>query len=95
MVGPSAKQQALRMIVAEGCGNTAKACGALNLGRSSYYHTCQKSEVSHLLEHEIISKNKDHPGYGYRRITAVVRRDGYLVNATRTKRMQRIEGLQL
>ena len=58
------------MIVADGCGNTAKACGALNLGRSPYYLTCQKSEVSHLLEHEIISKNKDHPRYGCRRITA-------------------------
>jgi putative transposase len=83
------------MIVAEGFGNTAQACRALNLGRSTYYLTCQKSEVSHLLEQEIISKSKDHPRYGYRRITAVVRRDGYLVNAKRTQRVRRIEGLQV
>ena len=83
------------MIVAEGFGNTAQACRALNLGRSTYYLTCQKSEVSHLLEQEIISKSKDHPRYGYRRITAVVRRDGYLVNAKRNQRVRRIEGLSL
>ena len=84
MVGPSAKWQAIQMFVAEGFGNTAQACRSTNLGRSTYYHTCQKGEVSHLLEQEIISKSKDHPLYGYRRITAVARRDVYLVNAKRT-----------
>jgi len=54
-----------------------------------------KSEVSNLLEQEIISKSKDHPRYGYRRITAVLRRDGYLVNAKLTQRVRRIEGLQV
>ena len=83
------------MIVAEGFGNTAQACRALNLGRSTYYLTCQKGEVSHLLEQEIISKSKDHPRYAYRRITAMVRRDGYLVNPKRTQRVRRIEGLQV
>ena len=34
MVGPSAKRQAIRMIVAEGFGNTAQACRALKLERS-------------------------------------------------------------
>ena len=75
----------MQMIVAEGFGNKAQAGRALNLGRSTYYLTCQKSEVSRLLEQEIISKSKDHPRYVYRRITAVVRRDGYLVNAQRTQ----------
>ena len=83
------------MIVAEGFGNTAQACRALNLGRSTYYLTSQKSEVSHLLEQEIRSKSKDHPRYGYRRITGVVRRDGYSVNAKLTQRVRRIEGLQV
>ena len=83
------------MIVAEGFGNTAQACRALNLGRCTYYITWQKGEVRHLLEQEIISKSKDHPRYGYRAFTAVVGGDGYLVNAKRTQRVQRFEGLQL
>ena len=83
------------MIVAEGFGNTAQGCRALNLGRFTYYLTSQKSDISLLLEQETISKSKDHPRYGYRRITAVVRRDGYLVNAKRTQRVRRIEGLQV
>ena len=69
------------MIVTEGFGNTAQACRALNLERFTYYLTCQNSDVSHLLKKEIISKPKDHLRYGYRRITAVVRREGYLVNS--------------
>ena len=79
----------------EGFGNTAHACRALDQGRSTYYLTCHKDEVSHLLEQEIISKSKDHSRYGYRRITAVVRRVGYLVNAKRTHRVLHIEGLQV
>ena len=47
------------------------------------------------MEQEIISKSNGHPRYGYRRITAVVRRDGYLVNAKRTHRVRRIEGVQV
>ena len=39
MVEPSAKRQAIQMIVAEGFGNTAQAGRALNLGRSTYYLT--------------------------------------------------------
>ena len=95
MVDHSAKRQAIQMIVAEGFGNTAQECRALNLGTSTYYLTYKKGEISQLLEQEIISKSKDHPRYGYRRITAVVRRDGYLVNAKWTQRVQRIEGLQV
>ena len=83
------------MIFAEGFGNTAQACRALKLARSTYYLTSLKSEASHLLEQETISKSKDHPRYDYRRITAVVRRDGYLVNANRTQRVRRNEELQV
>ena len=95
MLGPSAKRQAIRMIVAEGFGNTAQACRALNLGRVTYYHTWQKSKVSHPLGQEIISKSKDHPHYGYRRNLAVVSPDEYLINAKRTQPVRRIEGLQI
>ena len=93
MLGASAKREAIMMIVAEDFGNTAQACRERNLGPSKYYLTCQKSEVSYLLEQEIISKSKDRPRYGYRRIAAVVHRDGYLVNAKRTQRVLRTEGL--
>ena len=83
------------MIVVEGFGDKAHAYHGLNLGRSTYYFTSQKTESSFILEHEIISKSKDHPRYGYRRITAVIRRDGYLVNAKRIQRVRRLEGLQV
>ena len=46
------------------------------LGLSTYYLTCLKNEVLHLLEQEIISKSKDHPRYSYRRTTDVVRQIG-------------------
>lgn len=83
------------MIVPEGFGHTAQAYGALNLGRSSYYLMCQNSEISRLMEQEIISKIEDHPRYCYRRIAAVMPRDRYLVNAKRTQRARHIEGLQI
>jgi hypothetical protein len=86
VAGPSPKRQATQMIVAEGFGNTAQACRALNLGRSTYYLTSQKSEISHLLEQEIIAKSKEYPRYGNRRITVIVRRARHLINVKRTHR---------
>lgn len=81
--------------MAEGHGNTAQACRALNLRRSTFYRMSQKSEASHRLEQAIVAKSQDHPRYGYRRATVMLRRDGHQVNDKRTQRVRRVEGLQV
>jgi putative transposase len=47
------------------------------------------------LEKAIIAKSNEHPRYGYRQVTVMVRRDGHMLNGKRTQRVRRIEGLQV
>src|SRR3546814_2131757 len=47
------------------------------------------------MERTIVDLSEDHPRYGYRRITVLVRRKGELVNAKRVQRVRRHHGLQV
>ena len=44
---------------------------------------------------EIVELSQKHPRYGYRRITALLRREGFEVNAKRVQRIRRAEALQV
>lgn len=83
------------MVVEEGHGTTAQACRALGIGRSSYYHLSKRRAEDLALEGTIIELSRKHPRYGYRRVAAVLRREGEAVNAKRVQRVRRAEGLQV
>ncbi len=44
---------------------------------------------------QIKTLSQKHPRYGYRRITALLRRAGHEVNSKRVQRARRMEGLQV
>lgn len=95
MVSPSAKRRAVKISQEEGWGNQAQACRALGLARSSYYRVGQVSMESHRVRREVQELSGRHPRYGYRRITALLRREGFEVNAKRVARIRREEGLKV
>ena len=95
MVSPSQKRRAIQVIVEAGLGTTAQACRALGLARSSFYLASQRRPESQTMDKEIKALSQKHPRYGYRRITAVLRREGHEVNAKRVQRVRRLEGLQV
>lgn len=95
MVGPSQKRRAIRSVVAASLGTIAQACRALGLARSSFYLASRGSPRSQALHGEIKALSRKHPRYGYRRITALLRRAGQAVNAKRVQRARRVEGLQV
>ena len=74
---------------------TAQACRALGLARSSFYLAGAVSQESRTLRQQITTFSQKHPRYGYRRITALLRREGQEVNAKRVQRVRRMEGLQV
>ena len=80
MVSPSAKRRAVKFTVEEGLGRSAVACRALGLARSSYYRSSKVCTESIEMRKEIINLSEKHPRYGYRRITALMRRSGRCVN---------------
>lgn len=47
------------------------------------------------MERSILSLSEEHPRYGYRRITVLVRRRGEIINAKRVQRVRRCLGLQV
>ena len=95
MVSPSAKRRAVKMSIEEGIGKGAAACRALGLARSSYYRRGRVSLESRRVRKEVIELSGKHPRYGYRRITALLRREGFEVNAKRIARIRREEGFKV
>jgi len=83
------------MSVEEGLGRTAVACRALGLARSSYYRTNRESEEKRVIRQEAVELSHEHPRYGYRRITALLKRGGFVVNTKRVARVRREEGLKV
>jgi putative transposase len=95
VVSPSAKRRAVKLVIETGIGTTAEACRALGLARSSYYRNSTASLESRQMHGHIVQLSQDHPRYGYRRVTALLRREGQEINAKRVQRVRRKEGLQV
>ena len=85
----------MKMSVEEGIGKVAAACRALGLSRSSYYRSGRSSLESRRIRKEVLELSAKHPRYGYRRITALMRRDGFEINVKRVARIRREEGIKV
>lgn len=95
MVSSSTKRRAVKYTVEEGLGSSAVACRALGLARSTYYRVSQISEESIEMQQEIVRLSEKPPRYGYRRVTAMMRRGGYTVNEKRVQRVRREAGFKV
>jgi putative transposase len=82
------------MSLKDGIGKVAAACRALGLSRSSYYRRGRVSLESRRVRKEVLELSGKHPRYGYRRITALMRREGFEVNVKRVARIRR-EGIKV
>jgi len=72
-----------------------RACAVAGLARSTARYVGQiDGEQRRLIErmHEL---SRNHPRYGYRRIWAMLRREGWRVNRKRVQRLWRLEGLKV
>jgi len=95
VVSPLTKRRAVRASVEEGLGRATQACRAVGLARSTFYRAGLERVESRRVRREIVEWSQKHPRYGYRRITALLRREGFGVNAKRVQRVRRAEALQV
>src|SRR6516162_870077 len=95
MVSPSSRRRAITYIVGRGLGSATQSCRALGMARSSFYCKSRVSTERVLMKQRIIKLSEAHPRYGYRRIGALLRREGQRVNTKRVQRIRRQEGLQV
>jgi len=72
-----------------------RACRVLGQHRSTQRKFPRRADVKTVLREEIIKLTRRYGRYGYRRITALLRRDGWAVNTKRVERIWRREGLKV
>ena len=78
-----------------GAGSKSAACRALGLARSGLYRQAKSSVEGRRIRKEVLELSDKHPRYGYRRITALLRREGFEVNPKRVARIRREEGIKV
>ena len=67
----------------------------MQLARSTFYRACQIRGSRRQIEQRILKLSQQHPRYGYRRITELLKREGADVNPKRVQRVRRMTGLQV
>jgi transposase InsO family protein len=72
-----------------------RACRVLGQSRSTQRHVAKVPDDEAALTEAIINLAGQYGRYGYRRITALLRAQGWLVNAKRVARIWRQEGLKV
>ena len=72
-----------------------RACRVLGQVRRTQRYTLKVTDDETILTESIVSLASEYGRYGYRRITALLRRDGWRVNHKRVERFWRQEGLKV
>ena len=70
-------------------------CGILGVNRGSFYYHRQEDPSEAVLRSEIETLAGRYPRYGYRRITQLLRRQGYTVGTRRVARLMRANNLSV
>ncbi len=71
-----------------------RACELVGLGRSTYYYRATAPDDGQLKE-TLKAKAAERPRWGYRRLTVLLRREGWRDNHKRIERAYRAAGLQV
>lgn len=77
------------------CVSERRACRVVEQPRSSQRHVSTKVCGDATLVQRIVALSRENPRYGYRRVCALLRREGWAVNKKRVQRLWREAGLQV
>lgn len=94
-MSPQAKRNAVKLLIAERDYSERKACELVGISRSSARYSPKPRPEEVVFKQQVRQLAHQHPNYGYRRITAILRRVGSRVNHKRVQRIWQLEGLQL
>ncbi|MDI6900546.1 MAG: IS3 family transposase [Anaerosomatales bacterium] len=93
MTGAPARRQVVRALVDSGLSVT-RACRAVDISRSSYNYESRRAEDVELVE-RIKEIREKKPRWGYKRVHAKLRSEGFFVNHKRIERIWREHGFTL
>jgi transposase InsO family protein len=96
IVSPAHRRVAARHVVAAGLCSQRLACRFLQLARSTYrYQGRLPTPAEQQLKKRLHELSAAHPRYGYRRIAALLRQEGWRVGKRHIQRLRRMEGLRV
>ena len=95
MTSPAKKRRAVEEIVKKIKVSERRACRVLEQPRSTQRKKRTEKPDEVQLTEDIIKLAKDYGRYGYRRITALLKKQGWEVNHKRVERIWRKEGLKV
>jgi len=91
----SQRRQAVRQLQETFGVSQRRACRVLGQPRSTQRQTPKTSEEEGRLVRRMLELVRQHPRWGYRRITVLLRREGWRVNRKRVYRLWRQQGLKV
>ena len=95
MVPVGQRRQAVRQLQETFDVSQRRACRVLGQPRSTQRQTAKTSEEEERLVRRMLELVRRHPRWGYRRITMLLRREGWRVNRKRVYRLWRQQGLKV
>lgn len=94
MVGPAAQRAVVKDLVQRGVCSERRACSVLDAPRMTVRYKRRASPGEDALRKRMCALARKHKRYGFRRILALLRREGWRVNKKRVHRLWKEEGLQ-
>ena len=95
-LSPGHRRDLALQIVAAGICSGRAACRILHLSRSTYWYRGRPlSSAQEQLRQRLRALSDEHPRYGYRRMAALLRQEGWLVGKRQVQRIRRAEGLRV
>ena len=95
MVSPAARRAAVTMAQERFGISQRRACLIVGAHRSTHRRKVPFHSEEEFLRRRIRTMALRYPRYGYRRIHAILIREGYLINRKRVQRLWRLEGLHV
>ena len=96
MVSPAQKKQAVANVVSQRLCSERRACRYLGVHRSTYRYPVKSTPPQQVQLHQrIVALSWQYPRYGYRRIRALLEREGWSVSRKQVQRIRRKEGLKV
>ncbi len=96
MVSPAQKKQAVAYVVGQRLCSERRVCRYLGVHRSTYRYPLKLPRPQQVQLHQrIVALSWQYPRYGYRRIRAVLEREGWSVSRKQVQRIRRKEGLKV
>jgi putative transposase len=95
-MSPGHKKQMVTAVVTDGLCSGRAGCRILRLSRASFwYQAGQRSDRQQPMVARLHALSDAHPRYGYRRIAALLRQEGWWIGKRQVQRLRRVEGLRV